>query len=104
MARGDGPIHAGGLRYHGVAPLISQLVKQGIVESVSVPQERVFEAGKLFFRTEGILPAPESSHAIATVIDEALKLKEAGQEKVILFNLSGHGFLDISAYDRELSH
>lgn len=98
------PIHAGGLRYHGMAPLISQLVKQGIVESVSVPQKRVFEAGKLFFKTEGILPAPESSHAIATVIDEALKLKEAGQEKVILFNLSGHGFLDISAYDRELSH
>lgn len=98
------PIHAGGLRYHGMAPLISQLVRQGIVESVSMPQERVFEAGKLFFKTEGILPAPESSHAIASVIDEALKLKESGQDKVILFNLSGHGFLDISAYDQKLSH
>jgi tryptophan synthase beta chain len=98
------PIHAGGLRYHGMAPLISKLVSQGIIESVSIPQERVFEAGKLFFKTEGILPAPESSHAIATVIDEALKLKETGQDKVILFNLSGHGFLDISAYDQGLPH
>jgi tryptophan synthase beta chain len=95
------PIHAGGLRYHGMAPLVSHLVNQGIVESVSISQDKVFDAGKLFFKTEGILPAPESSHAIASVIDEALKLKETGQEEVILFNLSGHGLLDISAYDRE---
>jgi tryptophan synthase beta chain len=95
------PIHAGGLRYHGMAPLISHLVNQGYIESVSFKQDKVFESGKIFLKTEGILPAPESAHAIAAVIEEALKLKEEGREKIILFNLSGHGFLDISAYDRQ---
>lgn len=94
-------IHAGGLRYHGMSPLVSHLVKQGLVEAKAYPQDRVFEAAELFLRTEGILPAPESAHAIAAVIDEALLAKKTGQEVNILFNLSGHGFLDISAYDRQ---
>jgi len=94
-------IHAGGLRYHGMAPLVSHLVKHGPVEAKAYPQDRIFKAAELFLRTEGILPAPESSHAIAAVIDEALQAKKTGQEVNILFNLSGHGFLDISAYDRQ---
>ena len=94
------PIHAGGLRYHGMAPLVSHFVQKGMVESVSFLQKRVFDAGHLFLKTEGILPAPESAHAVAAVIEEALKMKRQNQEKVILFNLSGHGFLDISAYDK----
>lgn len=94
------PIHAGGLRYHGMAPLVSHLVSSGVIEARAYSQEKVFEAAKLFLKTEGILPAPESSHAIVAVIDEALKAKEEGREKVILFNLSGHGFLDISAFDQ----
>ncbi len=94
-------IHAGGLRYHGMAPLVSHLVKQGLVEAKAYPQDRVFKAAELFLRTEGILPAPESAHAIAAVIDEALLAKKTGQPVNILFNLSGHGFLDISAYDRQ---
>jgi len=94
-------IHAGGLRYHGMSPLVSHLVKQGLVEAKAYPQDRVFEAAELFLRTEGILPAPESAHAIAAVIDEALLAKKTGQPVNILFNLSGHGFLDISAYDRK---
>ena len=92
-------IHAGGLRYHGMAPLVSHLVDRGIVEPVAYGQDKVFKAAEIFFKTEGILPAPESSHAIAAAIDEALMAKEEGKEKVILFNLSGHGFLDINAYD-----
>jgi tryptophan synthase beta chain len=92
-------MHAGGLRYHGMAPLVSHLVAKGIVEPRAVDQKTVFEAATLFMRTEGILPAPESSHAIAAVIQEALKAKAEGRETVILFNLSGHGFLDISAYN-----
>lgn len=94
------PIHAGGLRYHGMAPLVSQLVKMGIIEPMAYPQEKVFQAAELFLKTEGILAAPESAHAIVTVIDEALKAKKEKKEKVILFNLSGHGFLDIGAFDR----
>jgi tryptophan synthase beta chain len=94
------PIHAGGLRYHGMAPLISHLVKMGVVEPRAYPQEKVFQAAELFLKTEGILSAPESAHAIATVIEEALRAKKENKEKVILFNLSGHGFLDISAFDR----
>jgi tryptophan synthase beta chain len=94
------PIHAGGLRYHGMAPLVSQLVKMGIVEPMAYPQEKVFQAAELFLKTEGILAAPESAHAIVTVIDEALKAKNEKKEKVILFNLSGHGFLDIGAFDK----
>ena len=93
------PLHAGGLRYHGMAPLVSHLVGLGIVEPRAVDQKSVFEAAGLFMRTEGILPAPESAHAVAVAISEALEAKAAGREKIILFNLSGHGFLDISAYD-----
>ena len=93
------PIHAGGLRYHGMAPLVSHLVNKGIVEPKACSQEKVFNAATLFLKTEGILPAPESSHAIAVVVDEALAAKKEGKERVILFNLSGHGFLDISAFD-----
>ena len=98
------PFHAGGLRYHGMAPLVSHLANQGIVDCVSFSQEKVFEAGKTFLKTEGILAAPESAHAVAAVIDEALELKLSQEEKVILFNLSGHGFLDISAYDESSTH
>ncbi len=93
------PIHAGGLRYHGMAPLVSHLVDQGIVEPRAYGQDHVFQAARLFLKAEGILPAPESAHAVAAVIEESLKAKETGRETVILFNLSGHGFLDISAYD-----
>jgi tryptophan synthase beta chain len=93
------PLHAGGLRYHGMAPLVSHLTALGIVEPRAIDQKTVFNAAVLFMTTEGILPAPESSHAIAVAIEEALKAKKSGRETVILFNLSGHGFLDISAYD-----
>ena len=93
------PLHAGGLRYHGMAPLVSHLTKLKIVEPRAIDQKTVFDAATLFMRTEGILPAPESSHAIAVAIQEALRAKETGRESVILFNLSGHGFLDISAYN-----
>ena len=94
------PLHAGGLRYHGMAPLVSHLAKLKIVEPRVVDQKSVFEAATLFMRTEGILPAPESSHAIATAIQEALKAKQEGRKTVILFNLSGHGFLDITAFGK----
>jgi tryptophan synthase beta chain len=93
------PIHAGGLRYHGMAPLVSHLVRLGIVEPRAYGQEKVFQAARLFLQAEGILPAPESAHAVAAVVEEALKAKESKEEKVILFNLSGHGFLDITAFD-----
>jgi tryptophan synthase beta chain len=93
------PLHAGGLRYHGMAPLVSHLTKLNIVEPRAIDQKTVFDAATLFMRTEGILPAPESSHAIAVAIQEALRAKAEGREPVILFNLSGHGFLDISAYN-----
>jgi tryptophan synthase beta chain len=92
-------IHAGGLRYHGASPLVSQLVHAGVVEAKAVPQIACFEAAVLFSRSEGIIPAPESSHAIRGAIDEALLAKEEGKEKVILFNLSGHGHVDMAAYD-----
>ncbi len=92
-------IHAGGLRYHGASPLVSQLVHAGIVEAKSVPQLACFEAAVLFARSEGITPAPESSHAIRGAIDEALQAKEEGKERTILFNLSGHGHVDMVAYD-----
>jgi tryptophan synthase beta chain len=96
-------IHAGGLRYHGMAPVMSQLHEEGIVEAQAFHQNGVFEAAVLFARHEGILPAPETAHAIRAAIDEALKAKEAGQERVILFNLSGHGHFDMQAYDAYLS-
>ncbi len=96
-------IHAGGLRYHGMAPTLSRLANAGLVEAVSVAQTKVFEAAITFARTEGILPAPESAHAIRTAIDEALKAKETGEKKVILFNLSGHGHFDLTSYNKYLS-
>jgi tryptophan synthase beta chain len=97
------PIHAGGLRYHGASPIISQLVNSGDIEAVAYPQNPVFEAAVSFARSEGIVPAPESAHAIRAAIDEALRCKEAGEAKTILFNLSGHGHFDLSAYERYLS-
>lgn len=96
-------IHAGGLRYHGAGVIMSQLMKDGYMEAVDIEQLDAFKAGVLFAQTEGIIPAPESCHAIAATIGEALKCKESGEEKVILFNLSGHGFVDMSAYDQYLS-
>jgi tryptophan synthase beta chain len=96
-------IHAGGLRYHGAGVIISQLIKDGLMQGVDIPQLESFEAGMLFARSEGIIPAPESSHAIAATIREAQKCKETGEEKVILFNLSGHGLIDMSAYDQYLN-
>lgn len=96
------PIHTGGLRYHGMAPILSGLYNAGLIEAVAVEQRAVFEAAILFTRAEGILPAPESSHAIRTAIDEALDAKEKGEKRVILFNLSGHRLLDLSAYDQYL--
>ncbi|MEI2637536.1 MAG: TrpB-like pyridoxal phosphate-dependent enzyme [Microthrixaceae bacterium] len=92
-------IHAGGLRYHGDSPIVSALVKAGRMEAVAAPQSKVFEAATLFARTEGKLAAPETAHAIRAAIDEALEAKEKGEERVILFNYSGHGFLDLTAYD-----
>ena len=92
------PLHAGGLRYHGMAPLVSHLVDTGAVEARAVDEKTVFGRAVLFMKTEGILPAPESSHAISVAIDEALAAKAEGRPRTILFNLSGHGFLDISAY------
>ncbi len=91
--------HAGGLRYHGMAPLVSHLVELGEVTPVAVHQNPSFEAGVTFARAEGIVPAPESTHAVRAAIDEALDAKEKGEARVILFNLSGHGFLDLSAYE-----
>ncbi|WP_457644092.1 TrpB-like pyridoxal phosphate-dependent enzyme [Persephonella sp.] len=95
-------IHAGGLRYHGMAPIISKLYEENIIEAVAVPQTEIFKAAVDFARTEGIVPAPESAHAVKVAIDEALKCKETGERKVILFNLSGHGLLDLSAYQQYL--
>ena len=96
-------IHAGGLRYHGAGVIVSQLLKDGLMEAVDIQQLESFDAGTLFARAEGIIPAPESCHAIAATIREALKCKETGEEKVILFNLSGHGLIDMSAYDQYLA-
>ena len=95
-------IHAGGLRYHGDSAIISALYDKGIIEAVAYHQTEVFDAALQFARTEGIIPAPESSHAIRSAIDEALKAKEAGEEKVILFGLSGNGYFDMTAYDSYL--
>ncbi len=96
-------IHAGGLRYHGDSPIVSLLVKEGLMDAVALPQTKVFEAALTFARTEGMIPAPETNHAIAAAIDEALKAKEEGKKKVILFNFSGHGLLDLAAYEAYLS-
>jgi len=96
-------IHAGGLRYHGMAPMVSHAVKLGLMDAIAYPQTKVFESAVMFARTEGILPAPEPSHAITAAIDEAIKCREEGKKKVILFNLCGHGMLDLAAYDAFLS-
>ncbi len=95
-------IHAGGLRYHGMSPIISKLYNEGIIDAVAVHQTAIFKAAVDFARTEGIVPAPESAHSVKAAIDEALKCRETGEEKVILFNLSGHGLLDLSAYQQYL--
>ncbi len=96
-------IHAGGLRYHGAGVIVSQLLKDHMMEAVDIQQLESFEAGCLFARVEGIIPAPESCHAIAATIREANKCKETGEEKVILFNLSGHGLIDMASYDKYLA-
>jgi tryptophan synthase beta chain len=96
-------IHAGGLRYHGMAPLVSHCVSLGIAEARAVPQLATFQAALTFARSEGLIPAPESAHAIKAAIDEALKCKEEGKGKTILVNLSGHGFLDLGAYEQYLA-
>ncbi|GAB1358296.1 TrpB-like pyridoxal phosphate-dependent enzyme [Porphyromonadaceae bacterium] len=93
-------IHAGGLRYHGAGAIPSQLMKDGLIESVAIKQLDSFEAGTLFAQVEGIIPAPESAHAIAAAINEAIAARESGEKKVILFNLSGHGLIDMASYDQ----
>jgi tryptophan synthase beta chain len=96
------PIHAGGLRYHGMSPLVSHMYELGMMEAVAVPQTECFSAAIQFARTEGIVPAPEPTHAIAVAIREALKAKETGEETVILTALCGHGHFDLPAYDQYL--
>ncbi len=96
-------IHAGGLRYHGDSPLVSQLLHEGRIEALAVPQVATFDAGVRFARAEGIIPAPESCHAIRAAIDEALRCKASGEARTILFNLTGHGHFDMASYDRFLS-
>jgi tryptophan synthase beta chain len=97
------PIHAGGLRYHGMSPLISHLYEEGLIEAIAKPQSECFAAGVRFARTEGIVPAPEPTHAVAAAIDEALRCKETGESKVILTALCGHGHLDLAAYGAYLA-
>jgi tryptophan synthase beta chain len=97
------PIHAGGLRYHGMSPLVSMLKEQGLIEARAIHQRATFEAGVRFARAEGILPAPEPTHAIKAAIDEAMEARASGESRVILFNLCGHGHFDLSAYERYLS-
>ncbi len=97
------PIHAGGLRYHGAAPLVSLLVSQGVIEPVALEQRTVFEGALTFARSEGHIPAPETAHAVRTAIDEALKCKETGEEKCIAIGYSGHGHFDMAAYEHYLS-
>jgi tryptophan synthase beta chain len=97
------PIHAGGLRYHGMSPLISHIYELGLIEAISKPQKECFAAAVQFARTEGIVPAPEPSHALAAAVEEALRCKETGEEKVILTALCGHGMLDMAAYNAYLA-
>jgi tryptophan synthase beta chain len=97
------PMHAGGLRYHGMAPLICKLYDEGVLEARAVPQVATFQAAVQFAKAEGILPAPEAAHAVRGAIDEALACKKEGKRKTIVFNLCGHGFLDLSAYEAYLS-
>jgi tryptophan synthase beta chain len=93
------PIHAGGLRYHGAAPIISHALNQGLIEAVALKQKECFASAALFARVQGLIPAPESTHAVHGAVREALRCREEGRSEVIVFNLSGHGHLDLSAYD-----
>jgi tryptophan synthase beta chain len=97
------PVHAGGLRYHGMAPLVSYLIHKGYASSVAYNQNEVFDAARLLIRTEGLIPAPETTHSLKFVIDKALECKKSGEKKVIAMNYSGHGLLDLSAYERYLA-
>lgn len=97
------PLHAGGLRYHGMAPLVCKLFDEGVIEAVAVPQIATFQAALQFARTEGVIPAPESAHAIRVVIDEANRAKQEGKKRTIVFNLSGHGHFDLGAYEQFLA-
>ena len=97
------PIHAGGLRYHGMAPLVSHVYELGMVEAIAIPQSECFAGALDFARMEGIVPAPEPTHAIAAAVREALACKESGEEKVILTALCGHGHLDLAAYDKYIN-
>jgi tryptophan synthase beta chain len=97
------PIHAGGLRYHGMSPLVSAAVKEGYIKPIAIHQSECFQSGILFSKTEGLIPAPESTHAIAAAIREANKAKEEGKEKTIVFNLSGHGLMDLVGYEKYLN-
>src|SRR5262249_24492912 len=97
------PLHAGGLRYHGMSALVCKLYDEGVIEAVAVPQGATFQAALQFARTEGIIPAPESAHAIRVAIDEAVRAKEGDQKRTILFNLSGHGHFDLGAYETFLA-
>ncbi|MBU2027605.1 MAG: pyridoxal-phosphate dependent enzyme, partial [Proteobacteria bacterium] len=97
------PIHAGGLRYHGMAPIVSHLVREGLIEAKAYDQIETFEAGVKWARTEGFIPAPETNHAIAAVIAEAQRAKAEGKERTILFNWSGHGLVDLASYDAYLT-
>ena len=97
------PIHAGGLRYHGMAPLVSHIYELGLVEAISIPQTECFDGALKFARAEGIVPAPEPTHAIAAAVREAMACKESGEEKVIVTALCGHGHLDLAAYEKFLA-
>ncbi|HNQ02208.1 MAG TPA: TrpB-like pyridoxal-phosphate dependent enzyme, partial [Syntrophales bacterium] len=97
------PIHAGGLRYHGMAPIVSHMLKENLIEARAYHQLDTFDAGVLWARTEGFIPAPETTHAIAAVVDEAKRAKEEGKEKIILFNYSGHGLVDLASYEAYFS-
>jgi tryptophan synthase beta chain len=97
------PIHAGGLRYHGIAPLVSQCIIENLIDPMAYNQLEAYEAAVLWARTEGFISAPETSHAICTVIEEAKKAKEEGKQKVILLNWSGHGLMDLTGYDSYFS-
>ena len=97
------PIHAGGLRYHGMAPLVSHIYDLGLVDAIAIPQTECFAAALQFARSEGIVPAPEPTHALAAAIREALACKESGEEKTILTALCGHGHLDLASYDKYMA-
>jgi len=97
------PIHAGGLRYHGMSPLLSHIYELGLIDAIAIGQTECFDAALQFARTEGIVPAPEPTHAIAATVREALACRESGEEKVILTAVCGHGHFDMASYDKYLS-